>query len=298
MKRFIKWLGILVGSVILLLAIAFVVLYLIAGQRLNRTYTVSTPAIPIPTDEAALARGRHLVEIVSDCTGCHAADFSGSAFWEDGLMGYLYAANLTSGQGGIGATYSDEDWARVFIHGVNRTGRPLLFMPSHHYTNYSDADLGAMIAYLKAQPAVDKRQPAPQVGPLARVLLTVGLLPPLPAEQIDHEAARVATVPEAATAEYGNYLVTVAACAECHGTQLAGGQADPNEPGGPNLTPAGRLGAWSQADFIATIRTGIRPDGTALHSFMPWYTYREMSDIELEAIWLYLKTLAPLPSAL
>lgn len=298
MKRFFKWLGIILGSLIVLLAITFAASYVIAGQRLNRTYTVSTPAILIPTDEAALTRGQHLVEIVSDCTGCHADDFSGRAFWEDRMMGYLYAANLTSGQGGIGATYSDEDWARVFIHGVNKTGRPLLMMPSHHYTNYSDADLGAMIAYLKAQPAVDKIYPAPQIGPLARILVTVGALPALPAEQIDHNAPRPTAPPTATTAEYGNYLVNVAACAECHGAQLSGGQAAPDEPGGPNLTPAGRLGDWSQADFFTTIRTGIRPDGTALHEFMPWYKYREMSDVELEAIWLYLKTLAPLPSAL
>lgn len=298
MKRFFKWLGIVLGSLLIFLVIVFAALYVIAGQRLNHTYLVNTPVIPIPTDDAALARGQHLVEIVSDCTGCHGADFSGSTFWEDGMMGYLYAANLTSGKGGIGATYGDEDWVRALVHGVNKQGRPLLFMPSHHYTNYSDADLGAIIAYIKAQPAVDKIHPAPQIGPLGRVLLTLGALPSLPAERIDHNAARLAAPPEAATVEYGEYLVNGAACAECHGDQLAGGQADPNEPGGPNLTPAGRLGDWSQADFFTTIRTGIRPDGTALHEFMPWYKYREMSDVELEAIWLYLKTLAPLPSAL
>ncbi|MEZ4675585.1 MAG: cytochrome c [Caldilineaceae bacterium] len=298
MKRLLKWLGIVLGSLLGLIIVVVLGIYLIAGQRLNRTYTVNTPAIEIPTDEAALARGEHLVETVSECSGCHGPDFSGRAFWEDGMMGYLYSANLTSGEGGIGATYSDEDWVRALVHGVSKSGRPVVLMPSHHYTNYSDADLGAIVAYLKALEPVDKVHPTPALGPLSRILLTLGALPPLPAERIDHNAARPATPAEAPTAAYGQYLVSGAACRECHGDQLAGGQADPNEPAGPNLTPGGRVGEWTQENFFSTILTGIRPDGTALHEFMPWYKYRDMSNTELEAIWHYLESLEPLPSAL
>ncbi|MCB0110653.1 MAG: c-type cytochrome [Caldilineaceae bacterium] len=298
MKRLLKWLGFTIGALLVVLIVAAIGIYVIAGQRLNRTYSFTTPALVIPTDEAAIARGKHLVETVSECTGCHAADFSGRAFWEDGMMGYLYSANLTSGAGGIGATYSDEDWIRVFIHGVNKDGRPLVLMPSHHYRNYSDEDLAAMIAYLKTQPPVDSVHPAPKLGPLSRTLLTLGALPPLPAERIDHDAPRPSAPAEGPTADYGAYLVQVAACAECHGDALAGGQADPNEPAGANLTPGGRLGDWTQDDFFNTIRTGVRPDGTTLHEFMPWYKYRDMSDTELEAIWHYLESLEALPSAL
>ncbi len=298
MKRIFKWIGIVLGALVLLVVAALLIIYFIAGQRLNQTYVFTTPALPISTDEVTLTRGKHLVETVSECTGCHSPDFSGRAFWEDGMMGFLYSANLTSGEGGIGATYSDEDWARVFIHGVNQQGRPLVLMPSHQYTHYSDADLGAIIAYLKTLPPVNNVHPAPRIGPLGRVLLTLGALPPLPAERIDHNAPRPTMPAEGATAEYGSYLVHGAACRECHGAELAGGQADPNEPIGPNLTPTGRLGNWSQEDFFKTIRTGVRPDGTTLHEFMPWYKYRDMSDGELEAIWHYLESLTPLPSAL
>lgn len=169
---------------------------------------------------------------------------------------------------------------------------------NYQYTRYSDEDLRAMIAYLKSLAPVDNVQPAPQVGPLGRILLTVGALPPLPVERIDHNAPRPVAPAEGATADYGEYLVNGAACAECHGAELAGGQASPEDPPGPNLTPEGRLGDWTQADFFSTIRTGVRPDGTALHEFMPWYVYRDMTDTELEAIWHYLDSLEPLPSAL
>lgn len=298
MKQILKWLGIVLGSLILLIIIAVGTIYILAGQRLNQGYVVNTPTITIPTDEAAIARGRHLVETVSECSGCHLHDFSGEPFWQDAVMGNLYSANLTSGRGGIGATYTDEDWVRALVHGVSKDGRPLVLMPSHHYTNYSDADLGAIVAYLKTVPPVDKSHPATALGPLSRLLLTVGALPPLPVERIDHNAPRPTAPPEGPTAEYGRYLVDGAACAECHGDQLAGGQADPNEPIGPNLTPDGRLGTWSQQDFFSTIRTGVRPDGTTLHEFMPWYKYRDMSDTELEAIWHYLESLEPRADAL
>jgi len=297
MNRVFKWISIGLGTLVLLVVVTAVVIYFLAGRRLNQHYIVNESTVIVSADEATLARGKHLVEAVSECTGCHGPALSGEAFWEDGMMGFLYSANLTSGEGGIGATYRDEDWARALIHGVNKEGRPLVLMPSHHYTNYSDADLGAIIAYLKTLPPVDKVHPAPRIGPLARFLLTVGALPPLPAERIDHNAARPTMPTEGATAAYGQYLVMGAACAECHGEALAGGQADPNEPVGPNLTPGGPLGSWQQTDFLAMMRTGLRPDGTALHEFMPWYKYRDMSDVELEAIWRYLETLDPLPSA-
>jgi hypothetical protein len=63
-------------------------------------------------------------------------------------------------------------------------------------------------------------------------------------------------------------------------------------PPASNLTPAG-LGSWKEADFVRALRQGRRPDGTAIDEFMPWRSYASMSDGELEALWLYLRSVPP-----
>ncbi|RPI99244.1 MAG: cytochrome c, partial [Chloroflexi bacterium] len=92
-------------------------------------------------------------------------------------------------------------------------------------------------------------------------------------------------------AEYGEYLVNVASCKDCHGKDLNGGpQIGP--PPGPDLTRSSDLGDWTEADFINTIRNGITPDGDRLDpDEMPWDRYTLMTDDELKAIWTYLQTL-------
>jgi len=69
----------------------------------------------------------------------------------------------------------------------------------------------------------------------------------------------------------------------------------PNLPPASNLTPTG-LGAWSQADFFTALREGKRPDGRVLDEFMPWKSFAKMTDNELTALWLYLKSVPPKPT--
>ena len=63
-------------------------------------------------------------------------------------------------------------------------------------------------------------------------------------------------------------------------------------PEAPNLTPAGDIGQWSEEQFVVTIRTGVTPSGNELDDeFMQWENFREMTDDELKALWLYLTSL-------
>ena len=41
------------------------------------------------------------------------------------------------------------------------------------------------------------------------------------------------------------------------------------------------------------MRTGRRPGGAELHEFMPWREFRHMTDAELSALWLYLRSVPP-----
>jgi mono/diheme cytochrome c family protein len=109
---------------------------------------------------------------------------------------------------------------------------------------------------------------------------------------------RPSVVPVGVTAPYGGYLVSVTGCHDCHGTQLAGGKS--NKPGAidaPNLTPGDELSAWTDAQFISTIRTGVAPSGHALNpAEMPWKSFNNYSDDELRAIFLYVHSLPALPT--
>ena len=303
MKKALKWIGIVLGGLVGLLVLAAVVLYAIGSSRLNKTYDIQPEAITVPTDEAAIARGRHLVEALTFCQACHGEDLGGDVFEDEPMIATFYAPNLTPGRGGVGATFSDGDYVRAIRHGVNPEGRGLLIMHSDVYHNLSEQDLGAIIAYLKSVPPVDNEIPEPKLRPLGRILVALGVfdseaIPLIPAERIDHSAPFPGMPAQGATAEYGGYLVSITLCHMCHGPDLAG--APPLEPGmrpGPNLTRGGELRGWSESDFIQTIRTGVSPSGHELDpDFMPWDVYANMTDEELKSLWMYLQSLPTLPA--
>jgi cytochrome c553 len=298
MKKVLKWIGIVLGGLMALLLVVAVVLYILGSTRINKTYHIQPEAIAIPTDAATIARGQHLVEAVTFCGECHGERLGGDVFEDEPMIATFYADNLTSGQGGVGATFSDADFVRAIRQGVDPQGRGLMIMHSDVYHNLSQQDLGAIIAYLKSVPPVDNELPEPKVYPFGKILVALGVfdseaLPLIPAEKIDHSTSFVEMPAQGATAEYGGYLLSITLCHMCHGPELTGGP--PLEEGmlpGPNLTPGGELRAWSEADFIQTMRTGVNPNGHKLNpDFMPWKLYANMTDQELEAIWRYVQSL-------
>jgi cytochrome c5 len=293
MKTLLKWIGIVLGVLVGLIVVAAVAVFAISSSKMNRKYNVTVDNVPIPTDADSLARGKHLVEAVGGCQGCHGEDFSGMPILNDPAVAVIYSANLTSGQGGVGATFTDADFVRAIRHGVTPDGRGLLIMPSDDYHNFDDADLGAIIAYIKTVPPVDHVIPAPAPGPVGRVLFTLGALPESAASRIDHNNPPPAAPAPGVNADYGNYLASIA-CKGCHGPGLSGGPipgGDPNSPPARNLTPSGELAGWSEADFVNTLRTGVTPSGEQLPGeFMPWPELGRMTDDELGAVWAYLQS--------
>jgi mono/diheme cytochrome c family protein len=270
--------------------------YGITGFEMARRYTIEVDPGPVPGEAAGLERGRHVAVVLSKCGDCHGPDLGGMVIVDEPAFGRISATNLTSGEGGIGSKYTDEDYVRAIRHGVSPDGRPLVIMPSHEYYHLSDADLGALIAYLKQLPPVDRELPATRVGPIARVLFAAGRLRELlPVTMIDHDAPRPEPVPEGPTVEYGEYLAMTSGCKGCHGMGLSGRSvpaAPPDFPRSSNLTPAG-IGSWTEADFFRALREGRRPDGSLIDPRMPWAATAQMSDDEIRALWLYLQTVPP-----
>jgi cytochrome c553 len=297
-RKILKWIGIVLGSLIGLLVLAFIVLYIIGSAKWNKhhgKYDVPVETITIPTDQASIARGEH-ISTIRMCRHCHMENLSGQTAGAPAIV-TLVVPNLTSGAGGIGVTNTDEDWVRAIRHGVGQDGRGLVLMPSRVFNYLSDEDLGALVAYLKSLPPVDNKQPATDLGPIGRVMLALGQLPPeiMPnVILIDHNAPRPVAPEPGITVEYGEYLART--CALCHGSNFNGQtvREGPNMYLAPNLTRGGEVGFWSEADFIATMQTGVTPSGHQLTRFMPWKYFGQMTDDELKAVWLYLQSLPAL----
>lgn len=134
-----------------------------------------------------------------------------------------------------------------------------------------------------------------------------------------------------AAVERGRYLVRITGCHDCHSPKVQGMTPDlsralSGRPGttplpsatpgevhasldltawtGPwgnsvasNLTPDPATGIgtrYNEASFIATLRTGKKPNGTPVMPPMPSEVYQNMTDADLKAIFAYLRTLKPI----
>jgi mono/diheme cytochrome c family protein len=208
----------------------------------------------------------------------------------------MAASNLTRGKGGVGSAYTAADWERAIRHGIGKDGRRLIIMPSEAYNYLSDADVGALIAYLQTLPAVDSTFAPRSVGVLGGVLVGAGVFP-LAADIIEHDSvgARPVTLP-AVNPQYGGYLVSVSGCNICHGADLRGTPAQGGGPAGPSLTAF--VANNSPEAFRNTLRTGKTPSGRELNrEQMPWPWFGKMTDDELEAVRLYIQSRIPASTA-
>lgn len=286
MPRLLRYLLILAIAAASLLVLGATVVRGQVKEKLETRYSVEVEPIVIPSDPAAIARGEHLVSTVFFCQECHGEDLGGELYFDDPLSGQLSANNLTAGAGGIASQFSDLDWVRAIRHGLDEDGRPLVVMPANSYYYIGDSDLGAIVAYLKSLEPVDNQLPERDLGLLSYLTL---LADPslIPAEIIDHRAARPAAPEPDVTVEYGKYLAT--ACTICHGPDLEGG---PTAGAGLDLTQSGDLADWTEEEFMHTLRTGKTPRGEELDPrLMPWKRVGKLNDDELRAIWMYLQTL-------
>lgn len=297
MKKFWRVLKFSLGGLLGLILLAVVTVYTLSSYRLNRPHPVPPlPTLTLSDNPDVLARGGHLATSIGTCTLCHGDDLGGKVYLEVGPLGTVVGPNLTRGQGGIGAQLTTDDWVRAIRHGVGRTGASLLVMPSQDFEHLANDDLTALISYLQQVPLVDRALPDSELRWLGRALLALGKLPVLTAEKM-HGLPLVRTIDRRPSVAYGRYLATVGGCRGCHRPNLAGGRLDaPGVPLASNLTRAGS-GTWSEAAFVRLLRTGKRPNGTTLHPIMPWQQAGMMTDDELHAVWLFLRSVPSVVTA-
>ncbi|HEY3310186.1 MAG TPA: c-type cytochrome [Anaerolineales bacterium] len=299
MKKFLKRLGITLSVLVLLVVLGGTVFYFASQRRLERIYKIPDEYVAVPVLPTALEYGKHIFQF-RGCESCHGEKLEGKVYLSDPALGEVIATNLTGGKGGVGSTYDDADWVKTIRHGVRPNGKPLLFMPSTEFYFLSDEDLGAVIAYIKSMPPVDHEQPPSSLSITGRAAMAfVKFITFVPAELIPHNAPRPVAPRASVSVEYGEYLTY--SCKVCHGLTMSGGRIPGFPEGWPsaaNLTPSPDryLPYWDKQGFIEIIRTGItRHERNINPQYMPWTSYKHMTDLELDAVWVYLNDLPPKP---
>jgi mono/diheme cytochrome c family protein len=276
------------------------------------------PNITVAGTLDQVERGDYLANHVMVCMDCHSTrDWSqyggppiigtlgrgGEEFnREMGFPGNFVAPNITLASLG---SWTDGEIFRTITTGVSKDGRALFnVMPYHGYGKLAREDIEAVIAYLRTIPAQENDTPPADFDfPVNLIIKTV----PQPAslQPRPDPSDRLA---------YGKYLVTAAACYDCHteqkqgefvGEDFAGGM-EFNMPDGallrsPNLTPhTSGLAGWTEERFVqrfkmytdsAYVSPPVGPD--QMQTLMPWTMYGGMTEQDLAAIFYYLQNLEP-----
>lgn len=285
MSGILKKIGMVLGGLLVVLVLAGGVFFIKGKSELTAVKEVTPPISIVEVDSAAVAWGRHLVDILS-CHVCHGEQLEGQVMLDIPPFRAV-ASNLTPA--GVGRNYTDSDWDRSLRYGVKPSGQQMMIMPSVLFHRLSDEDAAAVIAYLKALPAVENPLPETELRP--PLFLMAGAPGPTVFANLPAEGATRDPAPEyGATAEYGKYLAGLS-CMECHGSDMQGGvHPEPGAPNVPSLAPSSR---WPLEDFKTALRTGKTPYGSELQTrYMPWsQSYKHLTDIEIEALYRFLGSL-------
>ncbi len=283
----------------------------------------AAPALQINKTPALQARGEYLANHVTVCIDCHSTrDFSkfagpvtpgtegkgGDRFDHSmGFPGVFYARNITSDrETGIGA-WTDGEVYRAITEGVSKDGEPLFpVMPFKSYSQMREQDLHAIITYIRSLAPIKNDIPKPDPDfPMNLILRTMPTKRVASAEPVlDDPVSK------------GKYLLTIAACSECHtpankgkpieGMYLAGG-SEFKMPNGAvqrsaNLTSDKEtgIGSWTEEEFVNRFKQHDSPANTGqtvgpddFNPIMPWAMYAGMTEEDLKAIYQFLRTVEP-----
>jgi mono/diheme cytochrome c family protein len=297
MRKVLKWIGIVLGVILGLLLLAVVGVILYSQMSFKRSYA-NRPLYPIVADTSpeGVARGKYLMEAVISCDkACHSegsAPFAGYVEEvNEGPISAVFAVpNLTpDDETGLGA-WSDAEIARAIREGIDKDGTGLVIMPASGFHRMSDADIAAVVGYLRSLEPVHNEIPPIQVNLVGKIMMGLGMFGP---GSVGEPITAPQEAPPAGSLEYGEYLVSLGDCRGCHGAQLNGGSSG-FVGYSPNLTPGGALADWSEADFVTLMQTGVTPDGRRLSEGMPWQAYSDITEEDLKAMFQYLKSLPAL----
>jgi len=266
----------LVAAGVLLAGIMLV--YAIADRGLNRRYDVALAPFVMPPAEAAIITEGERLATVRGCFWCHGTQLEGGQYFASAKRGVItIAPDLTR----LINQYSAAEFARAVRHGVTPAGTSVQpAMPAFAFYNMSDADLGAIMAYIGSLPARNGLHGQFRLLPVGWVRWALGRLPPNAAELIDHAAPR--PVAEGSLQQRGRYLAE-SICTECHGDN---GRI--RVSGTPDLQVTT---AYSREQFGRLLRTGVALAERPIDYHMvdaAKYRYVHLTEAEVDSLYAWL----------
>lgn len=291
---------------------------LVTLNSCSRGYEGNSAALSIAVTPALVDKGQYLAR-AANCATCHTtaegAAFSGGVAFET-PFGRVYSANITPDRAtGLG-TWTVQQFARSLRQGVRPSGQHLYpVFPYPAFTKITDEDAAALFAYLRHVPAVRFQVPANDMSfPFGQRWL----LSPWKTLFLD-EGPFESNASTSAEINRGAYLVEgLSHCSACHSPRnllgaeksakrMTGGTYRDESADGvvrpwsaPNLTPvANGLGAWPVPEIVAYLKTGTNAYAT---TYGPMNNVilngtQHLSDVDLKAIAMYLKSLTPIETA-
>jgi mono/diheme cytochrome c family protein len=259
--------------------------------------------------QTPVERGRYLVESIVACGNCHTPQGPAGPIMNRALSGgppieepgafTAMPSNITPDpETGIGK-WTDAQ-IKTAIREGRRPDRTIIGppMPFEQYRMLADADLDAIVAYLRTVPAISNK--------VAKSTYNM----PLPPAWGPPVTQAVAAPPRSDKVAYGAYLAgPLGHCIECHtpmdqathrfkyDTLLGAGGFPFHGPWGisvsRNITshPDDGLGKWSDAEIERAIRTGVSKDGRKLMPPMAYGYYAKINAEDMSALIAYLRTI-------
>jgi mono/diheme cytochrome c family protein len=220
--------------------ICWITALLFAASCQRQPAQLSYEGADYKSDAAKIAHGRRLATVL-DCTGCHGVKLQGADLADKPEDGAMYAPNITL----LLSKYSDADLDRLIRKGVPKDGRQFWFMPVESFQFLSDADLAALISYLRTFKPEGKTLPAFKFNRLEHRDVQQGLLGNAQAQirkYRDHPPVDLGS-----QHAWGRYLAQTT-CTACHNNALQGWR---------NFTPDLDIaGTYSKAELTRLLTTG------------------------------------------
>ncbi|MCH8289357.1 MAG: c-type cytochrome [Candidatus Marinimicrobia bacterium] len=242
---------------------------------------------PMASSAKSILSGKTFYEDLG-CADCHGDDGSGEgddvAELEDDLGRLTVAANLTEPWTFIGGSSAKDIYLRL-VTGMN--GTPM--------------------------PSYDDLVSSNQLWDLSNYVISLARKPvwEMDADELGEYYANMDEENRMNPIERGAYLVEYLGCPHCHSPfdeddrmirelRMAGGNMFRLGPYGDfvsrNLTPDEETGLGKATDeqIISAITNGIRVNGDRMMPFpMPWPSYAGLSDDDLSALLVYMRSLPP-----
>ena len=211
MKKFLKWMGIVVVSFIAIVVFAMIYVYFASEREFARQYQVAeTLSVSLPTDAAEIEEGHRLAQITG-CTHCHGANLAKPSVIDIPGIARFVPPNISR----IIPTMSDAQMVGLLRRGVKVDGTTAWLMPAEMFRHLHDQDVARILAWVRTVPASGDVAANTSIHLLGRALVTLNQIKPV-ARQINEAKGEPAIPPGR-----GAYLV-MSACSECHGQDLNG----------------------------------------------------------------------------